>query len=396
MQARMGLPARLIKFALAALAVVAVAGCSPPPLQTDGKDAGSVEINPLKSYSPLQSNALMWLAGLKGISAENTIDCYRIVYPSTDGNGKPIRLSGLLALPHGETPRGLVSFQHGTTSDRDSVPSNLSTDGLAPAILFGGNGYATIAPDYIGLGVSKMPHPYMVAADTARAVVDMIHAVRHIKGVPGDPPFLTGFSEGGYASLAAQRALEAKGEPVLATAAVAGAFNLRAISIAFELKGPSQNASTYLALWVRGYATRYGHPLDSAFTPHYAALVPSLLDIPHDPDEVVKALPQNPRRMFNAAALDALDGKGQHWLVDALRENEMGDWAAKAPVRLYYGTSDVDVAPIESTTTAKQMAARGSHVRAISVGPADHGESIQLAAPLIVAWLQALTGKAGR
>ena len=51
-----------------------------------------------------------------------------------------------------------------------------------------------------------------------------------------------------------------------------------AISIPFELKGPSANATTYLALWVRGYATHYGHPLASAFAPRYATLIPQLLD----------------------------------------------------------------------------------------------------------------------
>jgi alpha-beta hydrolase superfamily lysophospholipase len=381
---------RRIRTSLAVIAMLAVAACSQPPhLETHGP--GRIGIRPLKSYSALQSKALMWLAGLKGITAENTIDCYRIVYLSTDASGKKSDLSGLLALPHGVAPRGLVSYQHGTTSSRDSVPSTLDTNGLAAAILFAGNGYALIAPDYVGLGVSKGPHPYMVAADSARAVVDMIHAVRHIKGVPGSPPFLIGFSEGGYVSLAAQRALEAHHEAVLGTAAVAGAFNLRAISIPFELKGPSPNASTYLALWVRGYATRYGHPLDSALTPHYAALLPQLFDTPHEPDEVERALPRDPRAMFAPATLAALDGKGSHWLVDAMAENEMGDWAAQAPMRLYYGTADADVSPRESIVTAAQLAARGGHVQAINVGAVDHNESVQRAAPLIVTWLQALS-----
>jgi pimeloyl-ACP methyl ester carboxylesterase len=369
-------------------AFLAVGACSPPPLQTKSK---TVEVTPLKSYLPVQSQALMWLAGIKGISADQTIDCYRVLYPSTGPDGKPTRLSGLLALPHGTAPRGLVSFQHGTTSDREDVPSNLNTDGLAAAILFAGNGYAVIAPDYAGLGASKGPHPYFVASDTARAVADMLHAVRRIPGVPKTPPFLIGFSEGGFATLAAQRALEVKGEKVLASAALAGAYNLRTLSIPFELKGPSHNASIYLALWVRGYAMRYGHPLATAFTPKYAKLVPELFDTPHDADAIEKALPSNPRVLFTREALDAIDGKGQHWLVDALAQNEMGDWRAKAPIRLYYGSRDVDVTPEESVRTARQMKARGSDIRAIGVGPVGHNESVPVAVPLIVRWLTELT-----
>ena len=381
---------RLMRFAALALAAAILAGCTPPPLQTEASQSGRIEIVPLKTYRTFQSRVLMWMAGIRGIDAANAIDCYRIIYPSTDEKGRPIRLSGLLALPHGSAPRGLVSFQHGTTSDRDEVPSNLSTDGLAAAILFAGNGYAAIAPDYTGLGVSKGAQSYLVASDTARSVVDMIHAVRHIQGVPGDPPFLVGFSEGGYASLAAQRAMEAHGERVLAVAAIAGAYNLRAVSVPFSLKGESPQASVYLALWVRGYAKRYGHPLDSAFTPRYAALIPRLFDTPRDAEDAVRALPRDPRALFRPEVLDAIAGKGHHWLVDALKQNEMGDWAAKAPIRLYYGSYDVDVTPIEAATTARQMAARGSRIEAVDVGRGDHNTSVFMAVPLIVKWLESL------
>lgn len=389
MSKRMKMFPHLIRYLVAALLVAAVAGCSPPPLQTDGKESGRIEITPLKSYIAAQSNALLWLAGVNGVSAENSIDCYRVVYPSTDEEGKPIRLSGLLALPHGLPVRGLVSWQHGTSSSRDYVPSNLSTDGLAAAIVFAGNGYAAIAPDYDGMGVSTTRHEYFVASETARTVVDMIHAVRHIRGVPASPPFLIGFSEGGFASLAAQRAMEAAGEPVLADAAISGVYNLRTISVPWVLKGTSVNSSTYLALWIRGYATRYGHPLDSAFTPEYAALVPTLFDRPHEVDVIIKALPHDPRKLLAPTVLDALGGKGDSWLVNALSQNAMGDWAAMAPIRMYYATDDADITPQDTMTAARQMAARGSNIQVVNVGNGDHSASILKAAPLALRWLQA-------
>jgi hypothetical protein len=139
---------------------------------------------------------------------------------------------------------------------------------------------------------------------------------------------------------------------------------------------------------VRGYATRYGHALDTAFTPHYATLVPKLFDTPHKPDEVLAALPRNPRGLFKTEVLNAIAGKGDHWLVDALTRNEMGDWTARAPIRLYYGTQDVDVLPEEAAVTARQMSAKGSSVAAVSVGSGDHNQSILAAAPLVLEWLK--------
>src|SRR5215469_6494184 len=144
----MGAIARLL---FSALVAVFVASCGRPPAVESDKGSG-IEIVPLKTVGPLQANAMLWWVGVKGVRAKNAFDCYRVLYPSTDANGHSIRLSGLLALPNGRAPRALVSFQHGTTSNRDLVPSNLSTDGLAAAILFAGNGYAAIAPDYAGLG----------------------------------------------------------------------------------------------------------------------------------------------------------------------------------------------------------------------------------------------------
>ena len=228
------------------------------------------------------------------------------------------------------------------------VPSNLSTDGLAAAIVFAGNGYAVIAPDYAGLGVSTgSAIAYFVASDTARAVVDMIHAVRHIHGVPSSPPLPIGFSEGGFASLAAQRALEAAGEPVLADAAVAGAYNLRTISIPFDAERHiAQRTRPTLrcgcAVTRRATAIRS----NSAFTPSYAKLVPELLRHAARVSTTSSRRCRAIRASFSRRPFcDAIDGKGQHWLVDALAENEMGDWAAKAPIRLYYATDDVDVTP---------------------------------------------------
>jgi pimeloyl-ACP methyl ester carboxylesterase len=330
------------------------------------------------------------MADVDGIRAQQRVDCYRIIYPSTDANGKPIKLSGLLALPRDVPAQHLVSFQHGTSSSSEFTPSNLSTDGLAAALVFAGNGNALIAPDYIGYGVSKQPHPYYVATDTARAIVDMIRAVRRVRGVPSSPPLLIGFSEGGYASLATQRALEAAGEKVQGTAAIAGAFNLRSIGVPWSLKGEAPQSPIYIALWVRGYATRYGHALDSVFTPEYAALVTTLFDTPHKQQEIMAALPRDPRVLLQPKVLSAIDGNGDHWLVDALKENDMGDWTARSPIRLYFGSRDVDVLPEESLATARQMTARGSDVQAIDLGPHNHDESVLAAAPLVLAWFRTL------
>jgi pimeloyl-ACP methyl ester carboxylesterase len=221
-------------------------------------------------------------------------------------------------------------------------------------------------------------------------VVDLVAAAQRIPGVPKSAPFLTGFSEGGYASLAAHHALEAAGQQVRGTAVIAGAYNLGTISIPWMLEGRTAQAATSLALLVRGYAQRYGHPLHSAFTPRYATLVPEMLDMGRPAEEIRAALPADPRALFRSDALAALDSKGGHWLADALAANDIGDWALKAPVRFYYGEADIHEPPADPKEAARRLAARGSDTAAISVGAADHGRVTALAAPQILAWLDML------
>lgn len=367
---------------------LALAGCAPAPVLTGPDD---VTLTPVKSWSRPGVAILLRLAGVKGVRTRHPVDAWRVAYGSHDSQGRAIRLSGLMALPRGVTPRGVVSWQHGTTTSRDGVPSRLSTEGVAAAVVFAGSGFATLAPDYLGLGDSPLTHTYYAADDTARAVIDLLDAARTVPGFPAAPPFLAGFSQGGHACLAAQQALEAAGRQVLGSAPCAGAFNLRTISLPAALKGDAPQHSLYLSYLARGMAARYGQTLESALTPEAAALTRHVYDTPHKPEEIVGDLPKNPRALFNAAFLEAFDKGGPHWLLDALAANEVSHFTPRAPVRFYYGSDDHDVSPAESTTTARMFKARGADAEAVNVGPFGHDASVLQAAPKALAWLETLT-----
>jgi hypothetical protein len=367
-----------------------LAACAPPILSPP---AGSgIRLEHIKSWSATHGRALITLSGAKGVPVRHTVDAWRMTYPSKDSAGRAILLSGVLALPRGVTPRSLVSWQHGTSTSRADVPSNLSVDGIAAAIIFAGTGRAAMAPDYLGLGVSPLVHTYMVADDTARAVTDMLAAVRSLPGLPSTPPFLAGFSQGGHATLAVQRNLEAVGQKVLGSAAVAGPHNLRTISFPNALAGGAPTHSLYLSYLVRGYAARYSRPIDSVLTPQFAALAAYLYDRPHEPDAIVAALPMTPRTMFQPSFLEAVDRSGPNWLLQAMSDNEVSHFTPKAPVRLYYGRSDHDVPPREAVQTATEMRGRGADVIAYDIGPYDHFASLLWATPQVLAWLDKLGG----
>lgn len=367
-------------------AALLLAGCVKPPALSPPP---GVTLTPLRSISVLEARVLLALSGVKGMPVAHAVNLYRMEYPGVRGR----RLSGLLALPRGTAPGRVVSFQHGTATTRSAVPSKPDGTGLAAAILFAGNGYTLLAPDYPGMGVSPGKHPYYVAEAIGPAVAGMVIAAQQIEGVPDDPAFLSGFSEGGWASLAALGVLEAQGRPVLGSAQVAGAYDLRRVSLPAALRGGSPSHSLYLAYAAWGQADHYGHRLDSVLTPQSAALAERLF-AGAKPKEILAALPAQPRTLFNADFLRAFDTDGDHWMLESFAANSLIAMTPKAPVRMYYGSLDVDVVPAESLRAAEAMRARGADVTAVDVGPVGHDASMLAAAPGILAWLRDL--EAGR
>jgi pimeloyl-ACP methyl ester carboxylesterase len=115
----------------------------------------------------------------------------------------------LLALPSDVEPVGIVSFGHGTDSLRSYVPSAPTFEGLGIAGLFASGGFALVAPDYVGLGLSPGPHPYLHAATEASASLDLLMAAREASRQSGvklpRSLYVTGFSQGGQAALALDR-----------------------------------------------------------------------------------------------------------------------------------------------------------------------------------------------
>ncbi len=141
------------------------------------------------------------------------VDAYKLTYTTSDAGGKLITASGLIALPKKSStaPSPMLSYQHATIKLDADAPSNHATAD-EPAILFASLGYMVSASDYVGYGTSKtIPHPYLLAAPTAAAVVDFMVASnrwRQSKNIPDNgQQFLTGYSEGAYASMATLRRL---------------------------------------------------------------------------------------------------------------------------------------------------------------------------------------------
>jgi hypothetical protein len=326
------------------------------------------------------------------------ITLYRLRYRTTNHDGSTVVASGLVALPNSTKARSVVTYFHGTNAQRDTAPSQkASEEGLLVAALTAGNGHILLAPDYIGLGDSHVTHPYLHTKTTVDTCVDFLKASHALLGqLQQEWPtslYLMGFSQGGHATLAVQRALEKRDDPlftVRASAPIAGPFHLRTISFPQALTGQTDSHAYYLAYLASAYAYVYRQPVGSLLAMPYSETVPVLFDGDHDSDVISAALPANPRELFIPEFLDACENGTGHWFLDALTENSIVDWTPDAPVRIYYGQNDVDVLPEEALLAEGEMKARGADITAVSVGPWDHNTSVLHAVPAALEWFSAL------
>jgi hypothetical protein len=97
------------------------------------------------------------------------ITLYRVQYRTRNYDGSVVVASGLVALPNRSDLNSVVIYHHGTTGQRHAAPSQPGLgEGVLIAAATSGMGHVLVAPDYIGLGESRVTHPYMYVREDAR------------------------------------------------------------------------------------------------------------------------------------------------------------------------------------------------------------------------------------
>jgi acetyl esterase/lipase len=130
---------------------------------------------------------------------------WRVLYRSTDAEGEPVAVSGLLMEPRAPAPepRPLIAIAHGSTGVSESCAPSLAARPLAS--LAGVEraldaGFAVVATDYLGLGTPG-PHPYLIGSASAHAVLDSLRTAPDLVDVDPEAVAVWGFSQGGHAAL---------------------------------------------------------------------------------------------------------------------------------------------------------------------------------------------------
>lgn len=306
----------------------------------------------LKTITTAEITSAMALAGDSAFLASPSyaVQAYRMNYLTVDGQGREILASALVAVPQkpANALSPVLSYQHATIKLQANAPSNLADLGGPPVVL-ASLGYIVLAADYVGYGASRgAAHPYLLSASSASAVIDMLTAAKYWRQTQHVPDskqlFLTGYSEGGYVTMATHRALQAgtsiHRNQLVRVIAGAGPYNV------------GTTLDEQLEILRQDY-----FPLGDLLNP---GLLKYLSDVDrHNVRDLLLGLVLGADAdvIFMPTVIDnylADDRSAIETLSDVF------DWRPEIPVNLFHGRDDRTVTYLSASSTLQAMQTRGA------------------------------------
>ena len=379
---------RLTCVAAAAVMLVACGG-------SDDPDRGEL-IDPavvLTTLTAAQIDAGTASSGLQALVGKASCDVKVVALNyATPGAraGELSNASGVMLVPAGACtgPAPLVAHARGTDVLKTRTLANpQDPETFLLAAMFAAHGYAVVATDYLGYAKSSYGfHPYLHADSEATTVIDSVRAARNAAGsvaasLSGKVMF-TGYSQGGHASMAAQRAAErdyGNEFNVAAGAHLAGPYNL---SGSLRSPQPAAVAQLFAPYMLTSFQKVYGNvytDVKTVFKAPYAGYIETLMPNATMGNTALLASGLLPGGT-TSAALDALFQPGyldsvrtidsQPFYV-AAKKNDLLGWTPKAKVLLCGGSGDPTVPPaLHQAVMKADFDRRGvSNVVSVDVDP---------------------------
>lgn len=380
------------RFTCVAAATALLAACG----GSDGPDRGELRIAPVvvTTLTAAQINAGTAASGLQALSGPARCDVKVVAlnYATVGAKaGEDTNASGVMLVPAGDctAPAALVAYAKGTSVEKLRTLANpQDPETFLLAAMYAAQGYAVVATDYLGYAKSEYSfHPYLHADSEASSVIDSIRAARAAAGKVGaslsGKVMFTGYSQGGHASMAAQRAAErdnASEFNVVAGAHLAGPYNLSgSLRVPNAVAGVQFFVPFLVTAWQKVYGNIY-KDVNEVFKAPYAGYIESLLPSPTLTLTTLITtgkLPAGPTpnqardAVFQAAfSADTLTSTSSGMYL-AAKKNDLLGWTPKAAVLLCGGAGDPTVPPaVHQVAMKADFDARGvKNVVSVDVDP---------------------------
>ena len=311
------------------------------------------------------------LVGLPG-AAQCNVTVSQIVYTTAGVQpGELTDASAAVLVPSGPNcpgPFPLIAFGRATVMEKMQANADLTNPSTEMLMtFFAAQGYAVVATDFLGYAQSSYPyHPYTHAPTEASSIIDSVRATREAASALGmklnGKVMLSGYSQGGQASMATQREIEQEstGEfTVVAAAHLAGPYNISGALVG-GANNPINGVQSIVPFQIASYQKIYGNAYaatSDVFQAPYADFIADLFPTMLPAATVNAMLPggtpaQAQAAMFQAAYITDLGNNPNNAVVlDGAKQNTL-NWNPIAPTTLCGGSGDPTVNFVINAQTA--------------------------------------------
>jgi acetyl esterase/lipase len=325
------------------------------------------------------------------LGAPDGAAAYRILYRSTNPEGGPIAVSGVIIVPTGPAPEGgrpIVAWAHPTTGIVPRCAPSLAMfifQQIAGSKEMVERGYVIAATDYPGLGTPG-PHPYLVGNSEARSVIDSVRAAQRLPGVGNSNRYAVwGHSQGGQAALFTGL-ISKSYAPELRLIGVAAAAPATDLATLMTDDMNTSGGRNLTAMTVWSWARVFGAPTDSVVAPAAMPTVDRLatecIESIYDilvRDRTSKPLAQDFLTVTNPASVEP-------WRT-LLARNTPGILPRAIPVFLAQGSTDGLVRPQVTAGYMQRLCRAGSRVQMLVMPNVNHGFAGRDSAGAAVGWI---------
>tara|TARA_Y100000994_G_scaffold242984_1_gene240629 strand:+ start:3624 stop:4955 length:1332 start_codon:yes stop_codon:yes gene_type:complete len=292
------------------------------------------------------------------------VEAYKVLYYTPNENGELVIASGSIFIPINPTcPVPILSWQHGTVvSDLGAPSENISNSAIG--IIAASHGYIVVVSDYLGLGSGEGFHNYCHADTEASAVIDLIinanTFVNLLDVETNGQLFLMGYSQGGHATMAAVKELEANfinELTVTASAPMAGPYSMsEAQAEMLNTVYPNPGYFPYIIFAYQNVYNNLYSDISEILKPGFEDLFDmydgtySMNDINESIWSIASELYEidsvsfTPLNMINEDYYYAYQNNENHPFRLALEANDLLDFIPQSPMRLIHCNGDNDVA----------------------------------------------------
>jgi hypothetical protein len=304
------------------------------------------------------------------LKVRNDVDIYEIMYKAKWIDSSYILCSGIYFAPKNiKNAAPIMMYGHGTQIHKHrTISDEDAQQGIC--LGFATDGYAACYPDYYGIGKGEGDHLYQHAWSEAMSFIYMLYAIdelnKKINVKTNGQLFLTGYSQGGHSSFAAQKYLEELNDPrfqVTASSPMSGAYDMTGEQQKYMFQVYPR--PFYLPYLLVSYQTAYRvlntDNIYSIFKSPFDTLLPKYYsnNIDKTLDDLDKIMPKIPAEVVKDSLVEVYKSDTNFLFKIKLKENNLTDWKPKAPVQLCYCKGDREVNYKNSEVAYNNMTALG-------------------------------------